>query len=285
MEQKRRRKRKKGVSEYYAALTASRLFFYAMGDQQMEILRFKEMLKNNNGIPITDSYILFNTFELYDLKTNQSVYYGSFEEALNAVIDNKTLRDIVLAAKGFELRYDGGRGGESGALGGGFGHASDSGNGSGKAKLNVEFNGARGKTGSYNETLKTFISKYANADHEYGVAADELGYVYSHMEGGKSSVMISGNKGQTVIHNHPSGSNFSDTDLISTALTSSNGIVAVGGGKTYSLAKTSKFSSNSFVKAVKTAKWPTKYNYDQGADWWLKKNAKTYGYKYSSTSY
>lgn len=32
-----------------------------------------------------------------------------------------------------------------------------------------------------------------------------------------------------------------------------------------------------------TAKWPTKYDYNKGADWWLKKNQRTYGYKYSST--
>lgn len=37
------------------------------------------------------------------------------------------------------------------------------------------------------------------------------------------------------------------------------------------------------LKAVKKAQWPAKYSYDKGADWWLKKNAKKYGYKYSAT--
>lgn len=47
--------------------------------------------------------------------------------------------------------------------------------------------------------------------------------------------------------------------------------------------KTDKFNPNKFVKAVKKAQWPAKYSYDKGADWWLKKNAKKYGYKYSAT--
>lgn len=49
----------------------------------------------------------------------------------------------------------------------------------------------------------------------------------------------------------------------------------------YSFFKTKNFKSKEFIKAVKKAKWPANLNYDKGADWWLKKNAKTYGYKYS----
>ena len=129
--------------------------------------------------------------------------------------------------------------------------------------------------------MKHFVSKYSNEDHEFGVAVDELGYVHSHIEGGKSSVAISGKKGQTILHNHPSGGNFSDSDLLSVSMGNEKGIVAVGKNGNYSFSKNSNFKANEFAKAVKSAKWPTKYDYDKGADWWLKKNAKKYGYTYS----
>ena len=32
---------------------------------------------------------------------------------------------------------------------------------------------------------------------------------------------------------------------------------------------------------VFSAKWPAHYNYEDGADWWLRKNAKKYDYSYS----
>ena len=43
-----------------------------------------------------------------------------------------------------------------------------------------------------------------------------------------------------------------------------------------------KFKAKEFAKAVNRAQWPKNLSYDKGADWWLRKNAKTYGYKYSA---
>ena len=85
-----------------------------------------------------------------------------------------------------------------------------------------------------------------------------------------------------IIHNHPGGGNFSDSDLISVASTRERGIVAVSGKRTYTFTKNKNFNAKGFIKAVKNAKWPTKYSYDKGADWWLKKNASVYGYSYKS---
>ena len=46
------------------------------------------------------------------------------------------------------------------------------------------------------------------------------------------------------------------------------------------LKKTGRFKAKEFAKAVENAKWPISFNYDDGSHWWLKKNSKTYGYKY-----
>lgn len=147
----------------------------------------------------------------------------------------------------------------------------------------AEFNAVTGsRYKSYEKTLEKFNEKYANADHEYGITIDEDGYVHRHIEGGKTSVGISGSKGQMIVHNHPSGGNFSDSDLIVVASGSEKGIVATGSKKTYTFTKTKNFKSKEFTKAVKKAQWPVEYDYDKGADWWLRQNAKKYGYKYTA---
>lgn len=52
---------------------------------------------------------------------------------------------------------------------------------------------------------------------------------------------------------------------------------------TYKFTKNENFKAKEFIKAVKKAQWSTDLDYDRGADWWLKKNQKAYGYKYSHT--
>ena len=105
-------------------------------------------------------------------------------------------------------------------------------------------------------------------------------------KGGSTSVPIRGAKGEMLIHNHPSGGNFSDSDLIVVASGSEKGIVAVGSNTSnrmrYTFTKNKNFKSKEFIKAVKKAQWPREYSYDKGADWWLRKNAKEYGYSYSA---
>lgn len=254
----------------------------------MKLQEFEELLKNNNGILLDDEYIIFNDLELYSFKREKSIYFANIEEFYNYKLNKVLVKDIIEQRTSFELKFDGGRGSSSSEMGGGFGHAP---RGKGDKSLSeikfpAEFNiGTRFKT--YDQALNLFKEKYADADVEYGITVDEQGFVHKHIKGGSTSVAIDGSKGEMVIHNHPSGGNFSDSDLISVASTRAKGIVATSSNTskkaTYTFTKTDKFKSKEFIKAVKKAKWPTKYDYDKGADWWLKKNAKAFGYKYSST--
>ena len=218
------------------------------------------------------------------METDEEVNFNNLEEVLNYRVGTETVRELVERTNDFILQYNGGRGAGSGLMGGGF--TSAGGSGFGKALFPASFNANNKTNNSYKNTLKHFQEKYASADHEFGITVDELGYVSQHIEGGRTSVMIGGRKGETVIHNHPHGGNFSSADLINTAMDSSKGIVATGtkNGKTttFSLQKGSHFKSSKFAKAVKKAKWPTKFNYDEGADWWLKNNQSKYGYTYTS---
>lgn len=94
-------------------------------------------------------------------------------------------------------------------------------------------------------------------------------------------------KGQKtmIIHNHPSGGAFSDSDLLSvSAQKRAKGIIASGKNYDYKFEKGSHFNAQGFCKAVKTAKLTGK-NYDEAVHKWLnnKENKKKYGYKYSRT--
>ena len=255
----------------------------------MHLLKFREMFKNNNGIPLTEQWILWKKpLQLWNKQTGVEVNFKTLDEVYEYKLANETVREIIERTDEFILRYNGGRGAGSGAMGGGFRHSSGGfGADNSTRRLNAEFNAILGANNSYQNTLELFQQKYKNADHEFGIAVDELGYVHSHMEGGASSVSISGRTGQMVIHNHPADGwgNFSDSDLLSVAMSSEKGIVATGVRATVTLTKTSKFDASGFAKAVKNAKWPTKYNYDQGADWWLNKNQKKFGYTYTGEFY
>ena len=250
----------------------------------MRVAHFKKLLGGNNAVRITDDLIIFNDFELYSLETDKSKKYESLEELL---ADNPDVQEIIEKAAYFSLRFDGGRGSGSGngKMGRGFNHAHERGRrGGGLELLNAELNFGTAPGNSIKAVLGRFHDKYGAADHEYGAAVDELGYVHKLREGGRSSVGISGNKGETIIHNHPSGGNFSDTDLITAASTDAKGVIATNSkvGTTYHFQKNQNFKAKDFIKAVNNAKWPTKYDYNKGADWWLKKNQRAYGYKYSS---
>jgi len=94
-------------------------------------------------------------------------------------------------------------------------------------------------------------------------------------------VAISGkNKGNMILHNHPSGGAFSDSGLISASLGNEKGIVASGKNGDYIFQKKGgHFKAAEFIKAVKTAKMKGK-DYDDAVDKWLKANQKKYGYTY-----
>lgn len=260
----------------------------------MKVEYFDKLLHGNNGIKISDEWNIFNDYELYNFKTNESKQYKNLDELLK---DNPSVAKIIEESDAFYLDWSGGRGSGSGGrgsgsggkakMGGGFSSAKEQGGGKNERLLPAELNYGESKGNSVDAVLGRFQSKYGNANREYAIAVDENGYVKQHIKGGKHSVGISGDKGDTIIHNHPSGSNFSSADLANFANTHIHSIVATSSNKTtkgdYKISKTSKFKPKEFLKAVNNAKWDTnKYGYNDGADWWLKANQKKYGYTYTS---
>lgn len=249
----------------------------------MTLNYFGKLLKGNNGIKISDEYNVFNDFELYNFKTNESKKYKSLQELVD---DNPDVKKIIEEAEAFYLDWSGGRGASSANMGGGFSNAQDGGNAKSERLFPAELNFDT-KRNSVQNVLGRFQNKYGDANREYAIAVDEDGFVKQHIKGGKHSVGISGDKGDTIIHNHPSGSNFSQADLSNFANTKIQSIVATSSNNTtkgdYQITKTNHFKPKEFIKAMNNAKWDTnKYGYNDGADWWLKKNAKKFGYKYTS---
>ena len=251
---------------------------------------FKHEFKQRNGVMLTDSIVLVRKpLELYDMANDKTiaVFKGKNLDAVFAFeIDGQTVREII---EGWDampvIALNGGRGGGSG-IGdwtGKFGHAAG-GRGSGNdksdhpARLNVKLGNAR----SPEDMLKAFRDAHVNDSYESGVAVDEYGYVTRYVHGGATSVGIYGGKGEMVYHNHPGekGGNFSDSDLLSTAMSAERGIVASGREGDYIFVKTHKFNATGFTKAVKNATLRGK-DYTDAADRWLKANQKKYGYKYS----
>lgn len=252
----------------------------------MEKEYFEKLLENNNALFFNDEILLFKDLELYNIKKNTSIYFKNLEEFLQYELNGKSFADIIKEKKEFLLPRAGSctTSGLSGKMHGGFTNARGGGNSDGEGKTRrmypAQLNlGSQVKT--FNKTLKLFAEKYANANREYGATLDSDGFVSKHVQGMATSVSISGGRGEVVVHNHPSGGNFSKNDLLSSAMTQEKGVIAVGKENTYIFEKTKRFKAKEFIKAVSRAKWPVEYDYNKGADWWLRKNADTYGYKYS----
>lgn len=94
-------------------------------------------------------------------------------------------------------------------------------------------------------------------------------------------------QGYTIVHNHPSGSHFSTTDLNSwNSVPSQKRVVAVARGSriAYTVTKTAKFNSKGFQKALNKIQLKTNSmeNYNKSMESFLKSNAKKYGYTYSA---
>lgn len=252
----------------------------------MTIQHFQKLLNGNNGVQISINLIVFSNYELYVIDTDKTKKYNSLEELIT---DNKDVKEIILNTDEFYYSYGGGRGASSGSGENrkAFGHARGGNGGKNETLLNAELNLGTAGGNSVENVLKRFQDKYGKADREYGIAVDENGYVYKHIKGGKHSVAIDGNKGQTLIHNHPSGSHFSDTDLISISLSKAKSIIATSSNSkikgTYTFTKGKHFKANEFVKAVKKATVSKNLTYNQGINKWLKENAKKYGYTYTKS--
>lgn len=259
----------------------------------MELKTFEKYLDNNNGLSLNEELILFKNLELYNLTTDTSENFDDLDSFYKYVYNGQTMESLINGIDQFVVTYDGGRGSGSSnsEMGGGFTSADQRGRKSEDygatqfpARLNTE---TGGRYKSYEKTLQKFERMYKDANVEYGASIDDQGFATRLIKGGSTSVPISGGRGEMIVHNHPSGGNFSKQDLISIAKGSEKGIVAVGSNVNknrmrYTITKSKNFKSNEFVKAVNKAQWPKNLSYDDGADWWLRRNAKTYGYKYSA---
>lgn len=249
----------------------------------MQVSEFIECIDKLTFVDVGRLTYFPEQHELFDPETGNSRYFDSHEAFLESSIDGEAVRAII-EDDGYRMlvEIDGGRGSssESGSTFK-FNHASGGGGRGdiGRAKFPAEFNDGD-KFQSETKALDKFRERHANSDHEFAIAVDSDGYVHQYIEGGSTSVAISGRDGQLIIHNHPSGGNFSDSDLLSVAQNrGERGIVASGSKGDYIFKKAKGFDGAAFVKAVKSARMKGK-DYDDATHKWLKTNQKKYGYMY-----
>lgn len=230
-------------------------------------------------------------FSIENDETGESVTFKTLDEVLEYRIGNETVRQIIEKMdKPYIPPLNGGRGADSGSSGTfKFSHASDSGGGGNDKQLLPATANTKIKAKTLDGALAEFKRNHLDSDHEWAYEVDSNGYVHQYVEGAAHSVGIGASakvgRGQKtmIIHNHPSGGAFSDADLISVSSQKrAKGIIASGKNYDYKFEKGTHFKAQAFTKAVKNAKMKGK-DYDDAVDKWLKKNQKTYGYKYSRT--
>ncbi|KAF5037076.1 hypothetical protein DSECCO2_568490 [anaerobic digester metagenome] len=246
--------------------------------------RLLDIFKHIEFIEI-DEFMITRNKEIYNLETDSPIDFTDWNQLLEHKIHGQSIRDALDQIE-FEFHYEGGRGSSSGSgeMGGGFNHASQRGRKAenyGKIEYPAVFN-TQGRFATQDEAIRLFNDRYKDSDIEYGISVDENGFVHRHIRGSATSVPISAyGKNHIVVHNHPSGGAFSDTDLIAAAQdTHATGIVATAGKVSHVFRKGPDFKAVDFARAVKKAKWPKDLTYDAGVKWWMKKNAKDYGFTY-----
>ncbi len=232
-------------------------------------------------VVLGDRLFFARDMELFD--GEDTVTFDGWDDAFSYEEDGFSFADEVASiGENVIVPFNGGNGSSSGSASMQefkFNHASGgSSDDHGTVRFPAEFNDGE-KAQSLTKTLDKFRAKYANADHEYGITVDEQGFVHKYHEGGSTSVAISGTKGQTIIHNHPSGGNFSDSDLLHTAQGPEKGIIASGSKGDYIFEKGAHFKAKQFARAIKRAR-PKGKDYDDATHRWLTANAEKYGYKY-----
>lgn len=248
----------------------------------MEINTFRHEFKIRPGIGIGNGLILFKEGYVWDSKTNKNIAsFKTLDDALNLCIKGKLIKEYIdeLKAEDLILEFDGGRGSSSFKTFK-FGHersgGGDIGIGDLPARINVKISNAEKNP---RRALRAFAQLHALDERESAVTVDEQGFITKYVHGGKSSVRISGGKGDMIYHNHPGGGAFSDSDLLNIAKTPAKGIVASGKNGDYIIVKKNHFKANAFARAVKSAKLRGK-DYDDAVNRWLKKNRDKYGYAY-----
>lgn len=250
----------------------------------MQIAEFKELFSEAVGangfylIPQEEVFCFRKPLQIWDSKNDVTIEFKNIDEMIESEYNGVKVKDIIEGLEDLQISL-------SGSSGGGdnqtfkFNHAPH--NSADKSKqLFPAYANTRIKAKTLEGAMQEFHEKFKNANKEWAYEVDPQGYVHQYVEGNKTSVAIGGtHKDNMILHNHPSGGAFSDTDLISTSLGNQKGIVASGKNGDYIFQKGTHFKANEFVKAIKSAKMKGK-SYDDAVDKWLKANAKKYGYKY-----
>lgn len=260
----------------------------------MRIQRFQFIINREREFLFIDKkqdWAIFKhpKWNLYNFKTEEEIVFSSFEEMLNFSLLGKTLKEFIegMPDELPQITLKGGRGADSGVNTYSFSHASDG--GSGSSSLFPAIANTKIKSKSLEGALGEFKRNHLLANREFAYEVDSDGFVHQYKKGLLHSVSISSSakvrRGDTtmIIHNHPGGGAFSDSDLLSTSSNKrSKGIIASGKDYDYKFEKGSHFKAAQFAKAVKSAKIKGK-TYDDAVDKWMRANQKKYGYKYTRT--
>lgn len=247
----------------------------------MRLDGFRRYFKREvNAWPIVGPWVMFKG-EIWNSETDETIPFKQLDDVLDLEIEGQTIREHIENFEPKARTLEGGRGAGSGSGGGVFPFSSAGGDGKDKTHplLNAYMNTAI-KERTVEGAIKAFGDKYRNADHEYGAVVDAMGFSHKHVEGDAHSVSISGGKDQIVLHNHPSGGNFSKADMVSISMGKEKGIVASGKHGDYVFMKKHNFNAKGFMKAMNNAK-PKGKDYDDAVGKWLKANQKKFGYSYS----
>ncbi len=261
----------------------------------MKLEYFKRDFKRMNGVQLCKDWVMWRKpFNIWNEKTDETIKAKNLDQALDIVVEGKTVREHIEAIEKYEVEDQGSGGSSSGGKGDVFkftsasdaGGGGDAGDDGGKILLNAKMN-TKIKTKTYESALKAFEDEHRHSDREYAISVDRDGFVYGYAKGGKTSVGVNNRAGKVVIHNHPAGADgkghsFSKADLQNTARGYDVGKVAVAPEGTYSFLPTHKFKGQAFEKALSRAK-PRGKDYDDATGKWLTANQDKYGYKYSFT--
>ena len=214
----------------------------------MTVEQFKELFSDAVGAngfyldKVKEVFVFRKPLSIWKSETDETVDFDSIDDLLSYEYEGKTILDRINEMESLDISI-------SGSVGGGdnqtfkFNHAK--GNGKDKTKdLFPAYANVRIKSKTLEGAMEEFHERFANSDHEWAYEVDPQGYVHQFKEGNASSVSIGGrHKDNMILHNHPGGGAFSDTDLISTSLGNQKGIVASGNKGDYIFQKGGHFKA------------------------------------------